>query len=62
MSSLTINPKWNSEINQVENGEPITGGVLGNANLASRQLGENIFYLKQKTENDLLTKANKADV
>lgn len=62
MSSLTINPKWNSEINQVENGEPITGGVLGNANLASRQLGENIFYLKQKTENDLLTKANKVDV
>ena len=62
MSSLTINPKWNNEINQVENGEPITGGVLGNANLASRQLGENIFYLKQKTENDLLTKANKADV
>ena len=62
MSSLTINPKWNSEINQVENGEPITGGVLGNANLASRQLGENVFYLKQKTENDLLTKANKADV
>jgi hypothetical protein len=62
MSSLTINPKWNTEINQVENGEPITGGALGNANLASRQLGENIFYLKQKTENDLLTKANKADV
>ena len=27
MSSLTINPKWNSEINQVENGEPITGGA-----------------------------------
>jgi hypothetical protein len=25
-------------------------------------LGENVFYLKQKTENDLLTKANKADV
>lgn len=62
MSSLTINPKWNTEINQVENGEPITGGVLGNANLATRQLGENIFYLKQKTENDLLTKANKADI
>jgi hypothetical protein len=62
MSSLTINPKWNSEINQVENGEPITGGALGNANLASRQLGENIFYLKQKVENDLATKANKADV
>jgi hypothetical protein len=62
MSSLTINPKWNSEINQVENGEPISGGTLGNANLATRQLGENIFYLKQKTENDLLTKANKADI
>lgn len=62
MSSLTINPKWNSEINQVENGEPITGGALGNANIASRQLGENIFYLKQKVENDLLTKANKVDV
>jgi hypothetical protein len=60
--SLTINPKWNSEINQVENGEPITGGALGNANIASRQLGENIFYLKQKVENDLATKANKADV
>lgn len=62
MSNLTVNPKWNDEINQVENGEPITGGALGNANLASRQLAENIFYLKQKTENDLLTKANKADV
>ena len=62
MSSLTINPKWNTEINQVENGEPITGGALGNANIASRQLGENVFYLKQKVENDLVAKANKADV
>jgi hypothetical protein len=26
------------------------------------QLGENIFYLKQKVENDLATKANKADI
>lgn len=62
MSSLTINPKWNTEINQVENGEPITGGSLGNANIASRQLGENVFYLKQKVENDLLSKADKSDV
>ena len=46
MSNLTVNPKWNDEINQVENGEPITGGALGNANIASRQLAENIWYLK----------------
>ena len=60
MSSLTINPKWNDEINQVENGEPITGGALGNANIASRQLAENIWYLKDKTKNDLFLKADKA--
>jgi hypothetical protein len=47
---------------QVENGEPITGGALGNANIAPRQLGENIFYLKQRFDNDLVIKANKADV
>lgn len=45
MADLTITPKWNTAINMVENGQVISGGVNGNANIATRQLGENIFFL-----------------
>lgn len=46
MSNLTINPQWHDAINQVEKDEFITGGADGNANLATRQLAENLFWLK----------------
>lgn len=46
MSSLSITSQWNDEINQVEPGELISAGPNGNANLATRQLAENIWYLK----------------
>ena len=46
MSNLTINPQWHDAINQVETDEFITGGTDGNANLATRQLAENLFWLK----------------
>ena len=48
MSNIVFTPKWNSAINQVESYEPITGGANGNANLASKQLAENVFYLKNE--------------
>ena len=48
MSNIVFTPKWNSSINQVEVYEPITGGANGNANLASKQLAENVFYLKDE--------------
>ena len=62
MSNLVLTPKWNTSINQVENGELISGGPDGNANLATKQLAENIWFLKDKTENDLLLKADKNSV
>ena len=62
MSNLVLNPKWNTSINQVENGELISGGADGNANLATKQLAENVWFLKDKVENDLATKADKSDV
>ena len=62
MSNLVLNPKWNTSINQVENGELISGGPDGNANLATKQLAENVWFLKDSIENSLSTKANKADV
>ena len=62
MSNIVLNPKWNTSINQVENGELISGGPDGNANLATKQLAENLWYLKDKTENDLLLKADKNSV
>lgn len=46
MSNLTINPQWHDAINQVDTDEFITGGADGNANLATRQLAENLFWLK----------------
>lgn len=48
MSNLTITPTWHDSINQVETNEAITGGASGNANLATKQLAENIFWLKQQ--------------
>ena len=51
MSSLTITPKWNDSINQVEKNEPILGGAGGNANQAIKELAENIFWLKQQLSN-----------
>ena len=48
MSNIVFTPKWNLSINQVEVYEPITGGANGNANLASKQLAENVFYLKNE--------------
>ena len=46
MSNLSITPQWNDEINQVEPGELISAGPNGNANLATRQLAENIWYIR----------------
>lgn len=48
MSNLNITPQWHDNINQVEVTEPIVGGDGGNANLATRQLAENTFYLEQE--------------
>ncbi len=50
MSNLTINPQWHDTINQVERNEPITGGADGNANIATKQLAECVFWLKQQFE------------
>lgn len=46
MGNLTITPQWHDTINQVETDEFILGGADGNANLATRQLAENLFWLK----------------
>ena len=46
MSNLFLTKRWNSDINQVEVDEPVLGGDGGNANLATRQLGENALFLK----------------
>lgn len=51
MSNLSLTPQWHNAINQVETTEKILGGASGNANLASKQLAENIFWLKQAIEN-----------
>lgn len=46
MGNLTITPQWHDTINQVETDEYILGGADGNANRATRQLAENLFWLK----------------
>ena len=46
MSNLYLTKQWHENINQVEVTEPILGGDGGNANLATRQLGENILFVK----------------
>ena len=48
MSNLNITAQWHDNINQVDVTEPIVGGDGGNANLATRQLAENILWLKQQ--------------
>lgn len=51
MSNLTlITGQWHDNINQVEKVEPILGGSAGNANLATKQLAENILWLREKLE------------
>ena len=49
MSNLLVSPKWNAFINKVDAGEEITGGDLGNANIATRQLAENVMFLRDST-------------
>ncbi len=51
MSNLSITAKWHDDINQVERNELITGGAGGNANIATKQLGDNSLYLKKQVEN-----------
>ena len=46
MTALVLENKWNPTINQVEVGEEISAGPDGNANIATRQLAENVFFLK----------------
>ena len=48
MSNLNLTAQWHDNINQVDVTEPIVGGDGGNANLATRQLAENILWLKQQ--------------
>lgn len=48
MSNLNLTAQWHNNINQVDVTEPIVGGDGGNANLATRQLAENILWLKQQ--------------
>lgn len=50
MTDLTIVPKWNTGINQLESNEYATGGVSGNMNTAPTQLAENIFWLKDNID------------
>lgn len=53
MTALVLRDNtWNPFIDQVEIGEEISGGEFGVANQATRQLAENVFYLK--AENVLL--------
>lgn len=48
MSNLIAVAQWHDAINKVDVTEPIVGGDGGNANLATRQLAENTFYLEQE--------------
>ena len=57
MSNLTlITGQWHDNINQVEKVEPILGGSAGNANLATKQLAENILWLREKLEQNKFVK------
>lgn len=53
MSNLNLTAQWHDNINQVDVTEPIVGGDGGNANLATRQLAENILWLKQQMANQI---------
>lgn len=46
MPNLIIDLKWNPVINEIAFGELARGGPDGNINAATRQLAENIFWLK----------------
>ena len=50
MSTLALIPQWHDAINQVETTEKILGGATGNANLATKQLAENILWLRQNMQ------------
>ncbi len=51
MSNLTlVANQWHDNINQVEKTEPILGGSSGNANLAVKQLAENILWLRENMQ------------
>ncbi len=53
MTDLTLNanPTWHENINQVETTDAILGGPTGNANLATKQLAENMLWLRTQMEN-----------
>lgn len=53
MSNLVTVAQWHDTINKVDVTEPIVGGDGGNANLATRQLAENILWLKQQMANQI---------
>lgn len=53
MSNLVTVAQWHDTINKVDVTEPILGGDGGNANLATRQLAENILWLKQRMANQI---------
>lgn len=53
MSNLIAVAQWHDAINKVDVTEPIVGGDGGNANLATRQLAENILWLKQRMDNQI---------
>lgn len=50
MSNLLLTAQWHDEINQVETTEKILGGPTGNANIAAKQMAENILWLKQNMQ------------
>lgn len=50
MSNLPESPVWHEAINQIELDDDMTGGVDGNANLATRQLADRTQWLKAQAE------------
>ena len=50
MPNLIISPKWNLVINEIAFGELAKGGPDGNINAATKQLAENVFWLKADAE------------
>ena len=49
MTNLALTPQWHNDINQIERQELMTGGSDGNMNQATKQLAENILWLKKQT-------------
>lgn len=54
MSNIVLNPKWNSAINQVENGELILGGARWQCKFSNKTIGRKCLVLKDKVDNDLV--------